>query len=103
MHSHSQIYMAAILDTTKIPCEAVELRCLSYIIVIYRKFGLGKLLFHLVPLLVPVYPLAHGLDVNWTKCLVISIAMILISSQVTSEISGYIEYNYPTEHISNTV
>ena len=32
-----------------------------------------------------------------------SIAMILISSQVTSEISGYIEYNYPTEHISNTV
>ena len=33
----------------------------------------------------------------------LSIAMILISSQVTSEISGYIEYNYPTEHISNTV
>ena len=26
------------------------------------------------------------------------IAMILISSRVTSEISGYIEYNYPTEH-----
>ena len=27
------------------------------------------------------------------------IAMILISSRVTSEISGYIKYNYPTEHI----
>ena len=33
----------------------------------------------------------------------LSIAMILISSKVTSEISGYIEYIYPTEHISNTV
>ena len=33
----------------------------------------------------------------------LSIAMILISSQVTSEISGYIGYNYPTEHIPNTV
>ena len=29
----------------------------------------------------------------------LSIAMILISSRVTSEIRGYIEYNYPTEHI----
>ena len=33
----------------------------------------------------------------------LSIAMILISSNVTSEISGYIEYIYPTEPISNTV
>ena len=28
-----------------------------------------------------------------------SIAMILISSSVTIEMSDYIEYNYPTEHI----
>ena len=38
--------------------------------------------------------------VNWPTYLVKYIAMILISSRMTSEISGYIEYNYPTEHIS---
>ena len=37
--------------------------------------------------------------VNWPTYLVEYIAMILISSRMTSEISGYIEYNYPTEHI----
>ena len=37
--------------------------------------------------------------VNWSTYLVKYIAMILISSQMTSEISGYIEYNYPTYHI----
>ena len=37
--------------------------------------------------------------VNWPTYLVKYIAMSLISSRMTSEISGYIEYNYPTEHI----
>ena len=37
--------------------------------------------------------------VNWPTYLVKYIAMILISGRMTSEISGYIEYNYPTEHI----
>ena len=37
--------------------------------------------------------------VNWSTDLVKYIAMILISSRMTSEISGCIEYNYTTEHI----
>ena len=37
--------------------------------------------------------------VNWPTYLVKYIAMILISSRMTSKISGYIEYNHPTEHI----
>ena len=37
--------------------------------------------------------------VNWPTYLVKYIAMILISSLMTSEISGCIEYIYPTEHI----
>ena len=41
----------------------------------------------------------HKMIVNWPTYLVKYIAMVLISSRMTSEISGYIEYNYPTEHI----
>ena len=37
--------------------------------------------------------------VNQPTYLVKYIAMILITSRMTSEISGYIKYNYPTEHI----
>ena len=37
--------------------------------------------------------------VNWPTYLIKCIAMILISTRMTSEISGYIEYNYTTEHI----
>ena len=37
--------------------------------------------------------------VNWPTYLVKYIPMILTSSRMTSEISGCIEYNYPTEHI----
>ena len=37
--------------------------------------------------------------VNCPTYLVKYIAMILISRQMTSESSGYSEYNYPTEHI----
>ena len=36
---------------------------------------------------------------NCPTYLVKYIAMILISSRMTSKISGYSEYNYPTEHI----
>ena len=38
--------------------------------------------------------------VNWLTYLVKYIAMILISSRMTSEISGYIEYNYTPKNIS---
>ena len=37
--------------------------------------------------------------VNWPTYLVKYKAMILISNRMTREFSGYIEYNYPTEHI----
>ena len=37
--------------------------------------------------------------VNWPMYLVKYVAIILISSRMTSEIGGCIEYNYPTEHI----
>ena len=36
--------------------------------------------------------------VNWSTYLVKYIAMVLISSRMTSEISGYIEHNYSAEH-----
>ena len=41
----------------------------------------------------------HKMIVNWPTYFVKYIAMILISSRMTCEISSYIEYNYPTEHI----